>query len=347
MNSPRARSRGFTLIELLVVIAIIAVLIGLLLPAVQAAREAARRSQCVNNLKQIGLAMHNYESSNGAFPPAKIYSASAGTPTGATPVPNDPGGIGLVLNTTAHTMILNYMEQTVMANAYNFMLPSSPAVNAGPNMTVVGGTSSYLANTTVTSSFLSGFVCPSDGTPVPYTSAAGAYAGLNASRTSYPLCASWYYETYRPRYFPGGRPQDEGLFSGTDWSNTIASVSDGLSNSCMAGESPFIKFNIAYGPYWGQGLWTSTHGMVYPILNGTSLETRPNGVALVGRSPQGAAGNPRNLQYAWTMGSKHPGGLNMLFADGSVRFVKSTINLATWFAIQTIHNGEIVSADAF
>ncbi len=344
MNSAAARSRGFTLIELLVVIAIIAVLIGLLLPAVQAAREAARRSQCVNNLKQIGLAMHNYESTNSAFPPAKIYSAGTTTNPPAT---NDPGGIGLVLNTTAHTMILNYLEQTAMANAYNFSLPSSPALNAAPNMTVVGGASSYLANTTVTSNALSVFVCPSDGTPVPYTAATGAYAGSNAARTSYPLCAAWYYETYRARFWTGGRPRDEGLFSGTDWSNTIASVSDGMSNTCMAGESPFIKFSVAYGPYWGQGLWTSTHGMVYPITNGTSVETRPNGVALPGRSPLGAAGNPRNLQYAWTMGSKHPGGLNMLFADGSIRFVKSTINLATWFALQTIHNGEIVSADAF
>ena len=91
------KRHAFTLIELLVVIAIIAVLIALLLPAVQAAREAARRAQCVNNLKQIGLALHNYVSANDAFPPAKIYAGSC---------TSSNGGAGLVLNTTAFTMIL-------------------------------------------------------------------------------------------------------------------------------------------------------------------------------------------------------------------------------------------------
>src|SRR4051794_16813330 len=109
--------RAFTLIELLVVIAIIAVLIALLLPAVQSAREAARRAQCINNQKQLGLAIHNYVSANDAFPPAKIYATSSYDY-------NDPGKIGLLLNTTAHTMLLPYMEQMPLQNSYNFSLPS-------------------------------------------------------------------------------------------------------------------------------------------------------------------------------------------------------------------------------
>ncbi len=129
--------RGFTLIELLVVIAIIAVLIALLLPAVQAAREAARRAQCVNNLKQIGLAFHNYVSANNVLPPAKIYSGTCAYPN---------GGKGLVLNTTAFTMILNYIEQAALYNAYNFSQASTNSVVGTTNTIVVG--SAYV-NTTV------------------------------------------------------------------------------------------------------------------------------------------------------------------------------------------------------
>jgi prepilin-type N-terminal cleavage/methylation domain-containing protein/prepilin-type processing-associated H-X9-DG protein len=338
----RSRS-AFTLIELLVVIAIIAVLIALLLPAVQAAREAARRAQCVNNMKQLGLALHNYDSANQAFPPAKIYSAG----TLGAPYYNDPTTTkGFVLNTTGHVLLLGYMEQTQMANAYNYMLPGSPATNSGVNVTPVGGATSYLANTTVTSASIASFVCPSDPPIAPYTNAGSApYPGNNASRTNYMFCAAQYYETYNGNYFTANqRPADSAIFSGTDWSTTIAQIKDGTSNTTFMGESRQEKSCSCYGGYWGQGLWTSSHGMVYPRYWSASYGfTLPNAPALLTQVNP----NPRQLQYAWAMGSSHPGGLNMLFADGSVKFIKNSISPDTWAAIQTYRFSEVVSADSY
>jgi len=132
------RRKGFTLIELLVVIAIIAILIALLLPAVQQAREAARRSTCKNNLKQIGLAMHNYHSTHSLFPPGAIApGASCDAVTGPAP--------GRILNHTAYQMILPYLEQTALYNSYNFSLPSGKSNYAGSGCTGTTPTTDQLS----------------------------------------------------------------------------------------------------------------------------------------------------------------------------------------------------------
>ncbi|WP_435017944.1 DUF1559 domain-containing protein [Tundrisphaera sp. TA3] len=352
-HPPSARRRGFTLIELLVVIAIIAVLIALLLPAVQAAREAARRAQCTNNLKQIGLAMHNYESANGSFPPAKLWSATIATPAPGTG-PNDPGGQGLVLNTTAFAMILSYVEQGPLSNAYNFSLPSCASTNAAPNTTLVGGVMAYLANTTTTSSVISSYVCPSEVTVAPMnattaSTSAGLYSGWKSQRTNYLLPAGRYFEAYNGNRI-GGRPADGGVFSGCDLATKISDIPDGTSNTTLVLESRQEKTVVGYGGYWGQGLWTSTHAMIYDSnpTNKASYDSRwpstmPNAPALLSQ----VANNPRRLGYAWSTGSLHPGGMNAAFADGSVKFIKNAISPITWFAINTIGNGEVVSADAF
>jgi prepilin-type N-terminal cleavage/methylation domain-containing protein/prepilin-type processing-associated H-X9-DG protein len=334
-------SRGFTLIELLVVIAIIAVLIALLLPAVQAAREAARRSQCVNNMKQMGLAMHNYESANGCFPPAKIYSMS----TLSAPYYNDPGGVGLVLNTSAFTMILANLEQTALYNAYNFSLPATIATNGGVNLTPVGGPNGDKANTTVIGTLVSVYVCPSQAQTSPITTAGtAAYAMTNGRRGDYLLACSQYYEAYNGTYQNTvswqGHPPDAGIFSGCDIPTRLSEIRDGTSNTVMIGESSEPKTSTSYGPYWGSGAWTAVHGRVLPITSTSLLYGTPNGHPVAGAAYQ-------RESYAWQMGSLHPGGLNVCMGDGSVKFIKDSINPNSWFGINTMKNGEVVSADAF
>lgn len=333
-SSPELSRRGFTLIELLVVIAIIGVLVALLLPAVQSAREAARRTQCVNNIKQIGLALHNYHSTLNVLPPAKIYGLGGS---------DQNGGKGLVLNTTGFAMILNQLEQTALNHAYNYNMPSSNAVLSGsPNTTVVGlSAGGQAANSTAVGTLIATMACPSDNAPEIVSDPAGTtgggtqYSRLNARRSNYVLCVGRYDETITLK----GRPRDRGAFA-NDSSIRMEDIRDGSSNTCMVGESLQIKVNSAYGPYWGAGSWASTHGVVYPTNNPNFKSTVPN-------APATTSANPQKLPDAWVMSSRHSGGLNMLFADGSVRFLKNSINPTIWYGLQTINNREVIGADSY
>ncbi|WZO96281.1 DUF1559 domain-containing protein [Isosphaeraceae bacterium EP7] len=343
-NRAHGLRAGFTLIELLVVISIIAVLIALLLPAVQSAREAARRTQCVNNLKQIGLAMHNYESANGALPPAKIRSGSCGADYPAS------NGLpsGWILNTTGFTMILSMMEQSTLSNAYNFSQASSNSLSwfLSGNKTLAGNA---LVNTTVTGSMVAAFWCPSDNPPESKdfdVAGFGPYSMQKARRSNYGLMSSRYTEYDCPP--ASANYSDRGMFF-TDLSTTFGSVTDGLSNTCMVGEIRQKKldwtadYSVQYfGPYWGSGTHTSTHAVVYPPTHANAPTSVPN----AGWVFDGQSANPQNLPYAWRISGLHPGGVNMGMGDGSVRFFKNTVNTYTWWAVQTISGGEIVSSDA-
>jgi prepilin-type N-terminal cleavage/methylation domain-containing protein/prepilin-type processing-associated H-X9-DG protein len=365
--------RGFTLIELLVVIAIIAVLIALLLPAVQAAREAARRIQCTNNMKQIGLAMHNYLSANNAFP-------MGGTEQYGLPQFNT--GPAEWENFSCFAMMLPYLEQTQVFNACNLSIcPDTGYGYAQP------------PNLTAYNTKLNAFLCPSD-----------PYSGIQN------LCnymASFGTTTYMPFYqvhnFTTIQQGDTtGLF--TIWkSYGIQSVTDGTSNTMAFAEALTGQGGAGYtggngSQYRGNFVFLQTGGAptsgdVYDVsaipnalaLVAADIQTcaagfraaAPNSIAdyrgyrwIIGipgatmfnavqtpnesifngcRFQDQACGVGCNTDSSWTVPSTsaHPGGVNVTMADGHVQFVKNSISRPTWWAIATKANGEVVSSDSY
>jgi prepilin-type N-terminal cleavage/methylation domain-containing protein/prepilin-type processing-associated H-X9-DG protein len=386
MEQPRSSRRlaaGFTLIELLVVIAIIAVLIALLLPAVQSAREAARRAQCTNNLKQIGLAFMNYESANNTFSMTTILVPC---PTVAPGTKIDWTCGGYQSSWSAFARSLPFMEGSPMYNAINFNLTYSDPTNTTVSFTPVA--------------FL---YCPSDpGSHIDDLS----LGGTGDATTSYGTCdGDWYVYSfvYSVPYTIG--PQNRTMF-GPNYSRRIAGVTDGLSNTLMAAEgyighaqmrSCMTSPNAPSDAITGQ--WTPTNvplpgpnsqqalaaliascgtatgkvkaggpightrwanGGVY--YSGFTTAMPPNGSVTAVSRAVGFSNAGQNLQMDWdnidendggptymslTASSLHPGGVNTLFGDGSVRWVKNSVSPVTWRALGTVAGGEVVSADQY
>jgi prepilin-type N-terminal cleavage/methylation domain-containing protein/prepilin-type processing-associated H-X9-DG protein len=364
------KNRGFTLIELLVVIAIIAVLIALLLPAVQAAREAARRAQCTNNLKQLGLAVHNYHSATNAIPPS-------GTRSGGWN--NYQPGLDFVQHYSMKTHLLPYMEQQQVFNSFNFMHNPGPvgASNVWQNL---GGQ----INSTAYMTKISTFLCPSDSNP----------GNLNVPNTNYPNNIG------SNRAYAAIRWAPNGPFYVSSWDSLVrdtisfADVSDGLNSTAIFSEWVKGSGNInsdglgmVYGGA-GQPILRPDPGQPYPPNNkldfdlyqlcqrNTSRFFAFKGeywhLADTGRGGFYTHTNPPNTKSCFSSengdlskssayplpydydpdnligsSSLHPGGVNLLFMDGSVRFVKSSVNYQVWIAISTINQQETLSADAF
>jgi prepilin-type N-terminal cleavage/methylation domain-containing protein/prepilin-type processing-associated H-X9-DG protein len=344
------RVRGFTLIELLVVIAIIGVLVALLLPAVQAAREAARRSQCTNNLKQIGLALHNYHSTNDSFPLGQGLPGALDTGTGHGP--------SMLL------YLLGSLEQQALYNAFNFSVQGIIGASAeltAPNPTV------YLVSVRT-------FLCPSDGrgaftygtnyggsygpqynTLSSIKSSAGVGMGIFANQICYGVrdvtdgtsntiafgefligdnttAANNGAESYNCQNWPTGSNSGQGSGADMVMPGAMANLVKYVAICNAARKAGTANQDNSVGSYWAAG--RATHG---PMVNELYTPNAPD---------QDCYSYAQNTGVK-TMRSRHPGGVNTTMADGSVRFVKNSVNQMTWWAVGSKAGGEVVSADSY
>ena len=326
------RARGFTLIELLVVIAIIAILIALLLPAVQSAREAARRMQCVNNLKQMGLALFNYEGAVSCFP-SGVISALANPnwkmpPGQCTAFPADLGP-----GWSLFALMFPHLEQQALTNSLNFSLTIPDP-----------------SNQTTRETRLALYVCPSDTGPISVSMydcgdppAAGniplpilnflgpcSYVGcLGGADRGYPTSLVGCYE-WQP-------------FNGMFHRNSrvrIAEVTDGTSNTVGVGE----RADFFVTTDW-VGVIPGAEAIYNPQRGLGCNNWRPPLIAVLAHGRQFTVNAPDASPGAFQ--SQHPGGANFLLMDGSVRFIRATITLPTMWALCTRNLGEVISGDAY
>ncbi|MFO0957631.1 MAG: DUF1559 domain-containing protein [Isosphaeraceae bacterium] len=320
------RRSGFTLIELLVVIAIIGVLIALLLPAVQQAREAARRIRCTNNLRQIGLAMVVYHDSQGVLPPGKKGCC---------------WGTWLV-------SVLPHLEQSALFDSWNSQGSNAPGVPDGfdQDLRYFG-----VANRTVTSTWVDVYLCPSDGRNAPIS--AGMH-GRTFACTSQNYAANFGNTTARQLDYQGvafgGAPFGDMGSPLADHSGTprrpsrLADLIDGTSNTLLASEAVVGQGRDLRGfSWWGDAATFSA----YVTPNSTFPDVLFSAYYCENRRPNPpCVGATTALADGYAARSRHPGGVNALMADGGVRFVKDAIQVQCWRALSTTRGGEIVPADA-
>ena len=272
---------GFTLIELLVVIAIIGVLIALLLPAVQSAREAARRISCVNNLKQIGIALHGYHDTNNTFP-AGGWIAVYGQPSTNN------------MNIGWSAVVLPWLEQSALYGGLNLSYPYNNAVNSTAAYTVL---QVYICPSEPRKSYWNQYPGPP---PDPYPSADADYGGMYGPRGLVPG-------------FTNNPPAGPMIFNQCI---SLVQITDGASQTIEVGEDPEAI----------NAMWVSGHNI---FDQSAPINARPPS------------------EYGEELTSQHPGGVNTLFADGSVHFLKNTTNVVPLAALCTRAMGEVLSSDSY
>lgn len=353
------RLLGFTLIELLVVIGIIAILVALLLPAVQKAREAARRTACKNNLRQIGLALHSYHEISGQLPPGLMNS---GDTNAATAIDMR---YFYNLNTSGWVLLLPHLEQGPLFNSYNFNHASS--MISRNSLPILGDP---FVNRDIVTTSIPVLLCPSEPikTYQNFTNSTenALYGIYRRSRdTSRAACTSFLFASGRMKEswgfyhaFDGARIDLPVLNSprrfvqwqsafGNNGSAAFKGFTDGLSQSILVGETTLNLHSIAFRPTWGAGKHIGTYGRVEPrtTTNRTMNVRYRINEPLYTSSSACERGNDFNnpvcdRPYAWTFSSRHPGGAHFLFGDGSVKFLDQNIDWITFCLLNFIHDNE-------
>lgn len=359
------RRPGFTLIELLVVISIIGVLIALLLPAVQGAREAARRAQCSNNLKQLGLAVNNYLSQTGAYPHLMTNFAEANT--GGPLVGSGQWPLGWAVS------ILPMMEQQSLYNSANFSFGASTAANY----------------TTVTLTRVATLVCPSEDGTGPWVASSWAnYAANVGGPSSIMTWAGPIIIMRTDAKGQSGGPNNrnvrtlgaENITDGTSntvlFSERLAGLGSGPNPAIGSRDALRVSYSVsapvtddqgnaaearafvqacnalptgttppAGHNQWSGACWSGTHTGTLRFNSYNHVNTPNKTTCHPATAPHGGA--PGGHDNALTASSNHPGGVNVVMVDGSVRFIKDSVALDVWWGLGTRNGKEIISSDAF